>query len=474
MSTFKIKSNKNKLRTQINTLDETHKKYMNNFQKRKKLLPVKKQKIVSLKNDLEKLESKNPSLYTTEDIKKRSQLKMDIDKLNEEVNDIENDVSEMEYYFRTEDIIMDYYDIIDHGDHTLYDQNPELQDAKTHTSQEKELDALDILNIMNKSSKNIKKVTKRRKKRVSNDDGYNILNFFNNSTVNTQVNNTANNTETDNQEQSETETETETEQSVNNTNNDLNLSDENLNKNKAELLDKYMMLVDGEYVGDRRKNPFLLRRCPECNVDKTLIQCEGIYVCQNCGEVEMIIIDSEKPNYKESASDTKPGYPYKRINHFNEWLGQFQAKESTEIPQEIYNQILTELKKNRFVELKKLTLPYIKQILKKLALTQYYEHATHIISKLSGIPPPTINRETEEKLRIMFKQIQIPFEKYCPKSRINFLSYSYVLHKFCELLELDDFIKCFPLLKSREKLIIQDKIWEKICFDLRWEYIPSV
>ena len=84
------------------------------------------------------------------------------------------------------------------------------------------------------------------------------------------------------------------------------------------------------------------------------------------------------------------------------------------------------------------------------------------------------HRANREKLRIMFKQIQIPFEKYCPKSRINFLSYSYVLHKFCELLELDDFIKCFPLLKSREKLIIQDKIWEKICFDLRWEYIPSV
>jgi hypothetical protein len=112
--------------------------------------------------------------------------------------------------------------------------------------------------------------------------------------------------------------------------------------------------------------------------------------------------------------------------------------------------------------------------LKKIGLTQFYEHSTHIISKLSGRPPPTINRETEEKLRLMFKQIQTPFEKYCPRSRINFLSYSYVLHKFCELLELDDFLECFPYLKSREKLIIQDKIWENICKDLRWEFISSV
>ena len=32
----------------------------------------------------------------------------------------------------------------------------------------------------------------------------------------------------------------------------------------------------------------------------------------------------------------------------------------------------------------------------------------------------------------------------------------------------------FPLLKSREKLQQQDKIWLKICGTLMWEYIPSI
>lgn len=116
----------------------------------------------------------------------------------------------------------------------------------------------------------------------------------------------------------------------------------------------------------------------------------------------------------------------------------------------------------------------MKKVLKKLGLQQYYEHTTHIISKLSGTPPPTISRETEEKLRLMFRQIQMPFEKHCPPTRTNFLSYSYVLHKLCQLLELDDFIKCFPLLKSRDKLKQQDKIWELICEELNWDYIASV
>ena len=62
----------------------------------------------------------------------------------------------------------------------------------------------------------------------------------------------------------------------------------------------------------------------------------------------------------------------------------------------------------------------MKTILKKLQLQQYYEHIPYIVSKLTNNPPPTINREIEEKLKHMFTEIQIPFTKYCPSSRINF------------------------------------------------------
>jgi len=85
-----------------------------------------------------------------------------------------------------------------------------------------------------------------------------------------------------------------------------------------------------------------------------------------------------------------------------------------------------------------------------------------------------MSREVEERLRFMFKEIQSSFIKHCPKNRSNFLSYSYVLYKFCELLELDSYLQCFPLLKNRDKLYNQDKIWEKICADLRWQFIKSI
>ena len=116
----------------------------------------------------------------------------------------------------------------------------------------------------------------------------------------------------------------------------------------------------------------------------------------------------------------------------------------------------------------------MRQILKRLNLNKYYEHAQHIINKVTGVPPPKVTREVEEKLRDMFRQMQNPFLLYCPKKRKNFLNYSYTLHKCCELLELDDFLPCFPLLKNTQKLREQDMVWKKICNYLNWEFISSI
>lgn len=247
---------------------------------------------------------------------------------------------------------------------------------------------------------------------------------------------------------------------------------ETMHKNRAELYDQYLSITHPGSVKKKSVNKFI-EHCSRCRIEKTLIISDGILVCTKCGDTDFVIIDSDKPNYKEPIPDTS-AYAYKRINHFNEWLSQFQAKESTEIPNEIFGEILVEINKSRLHNLASLTPEKMRQILKKLRYNKYYEHIPHIINKLNGVPPPNMTRDVEERMRVMFRQIQDPFTQHCPKDRKNFLSYSYVLHKFCQLMELDDFLQCFPLLKSREKLQQQDRIWKLICKSLGWEYIPSI
>jgi hypothetical protein len=243
---------------------------------------------------------------------------------------------------------------------------------------------------------------------------------------------------------------------------------------RDKLLEQYLQKIHPEHVrGVTSVENDTYGECPECSAEMIFSANEAIFTCTDCGHQQFVLIDSDKPSYKDPPREVSY-YAYKRINHFNEWLAQFQAKESTEIPAEVYDAICAELKKERILDYRTLARQKVREILKKLKYNKYYEHVPHIINRLNGQHAPVMSREVEEKLRYMFKEIQPSFQKNCPKDRSNFLSYSYVLYKFCELLDLDEYLSSFPLLKNRDKLYVQDKIWEKICGDLAWQFIRSV
>ena len=115
------------------------------------------------------------------------------------------------------------------------------------------------------------------------------------------------------------------------------------NNDKGTLKEQYLSLTDNMYLCEKVKlSP--IKTCLTCDIETTLIQSEGIYVCQKCGKFEYLIIKSEVPSHKDAINE-KPKYPYKTINHLIERLNQFQAKQTTLIPSDIYNLIKFELKK---------------------------------------------------------------------------------------------------------------------------------
>jgi len=247
---------------------------------------------------------------------------------------------------------------------------------------------------------------------------------------------------------------------------------QNQNQNpNPNIINDFFNIVDDDYKIDNLINKNDI--CENCNIPFKIKNNECLLFCEKCGLIKNILLNLEKIQYKDSNRETTY-FAYKRINHFNEWLAQFQAKETTDIPQAIYSGIFQELKKLKITNYKNIDYKLIRSILKKLNFNKYYEHIPHIINIINGNKAPLLSRKHEEQLRMMFKEIQTPFMKFCPDDRKNFLSYSYVLHKFCELIELDELLIYFPLLKSREKLQQQDFIWKKICNYLKWQYIPSV
>ena len=247
------------------------------------------------------------------------------------------------------------------------------------------------------------------------------------------------------------------------------------NVEKDRLTEEYCRLVNNGLMIDTTKLIFDSSRCQACGGNTKIS--DGFVSCCDCGTVADNSVQDFQFSFRDICEQVgRNSFSYKRINRFQEILSTLQGKVNTEIPSFVMNAVQQEINKELEPDLTNLNTLKIRYYLKKLSLTNYYEHIPHILNKISGVPPIQIPHEVEEKLKEMFLLIQEPFERVksevCPK-RISFLSYHFVLYKFCQLLSLHEYQRCFTLLKSNDKLKLQDRIWRGICEILGWAYIPS-
>jgi len=247
-----------------------------------------------------------------------------------------------------------------------------------------------------------------------------------------------------------------------------NIINQNQNNN---IVQKYLSNIDTTFL-DINSYIYPTDICKYCYKGELVpLDDEGILICNICYKNVPYLIENEKPSYKEPPKEVC-FYAYKRINHFKEILSQFQGKETTQIPQEVIDNINIQIKKERST-IQNITNIKTKEILKKLGYNKYYEHIPFIKDKL-GIKPPIMTPELEEILCNLFIELQAPYSKFCPDGRVNFLNYYYTAYKLCELLGETQYLQHFPMLKDQEKRIEQDTIWKQICEELDWEFIPTI
>jgi len=215
--------------------------------------------------------------------------------------------------------------------------------------------------------------------------------------------------------------------------------------------------------------------CLVCNKGELIPQDEeGILICNNeeCGKFITFIVDSSKPTNKEPPNEVSYT-AYIRLNHFKEILSQFQAKETTQIPEEVMNAIKARIKKERIKDLSTINYTKMREILRKLGYNKYFEHIQYINSQF-GIKPPIMSEELHETLCVLFIEIQKPWSMFCPAGRTNFFNYTYTLYQLCVLLEQKQYLPYITLLKDPVKQREQDAIWKLVCNYLDWEFYPTI
>lgn len=251
-------------------------------------------------------------------------------------------------------------------------------------------------------------------------------------------------------------------------------------KTKGDCLKHFLSNVDPNFVFYKESNITDDNYCEQCQCFRVLKSNEATMVCPQCGSELCVIMESDKPSLKDPPPETRH-YEYKRFNHFCDWLAKIQGKESSEVPSEVIDTILLEIKRERIKDLSDVDEENIRRYLKKHSdknYDKYFNHVAQILFKINGIPPLSMTPERERDYRLMFLMIQEPYELYCPETRSNFSSYSYIIYKFSQLLNHPEIMNKMHLLKSKEKLYALDVIWRQICTHLGgankgWKFIKS-
>lgn len=410
------------------TLDAKHNEIIKNFKEEQKNL---KKYYLDLKSEEEKLDNiqrDNSIALNPEDLTAIFSIQNNIDELKEKIKNIELQSKETDYFIKTGNILYEYYNEMDDVAKQEDDSPPP------------------------------KKKEKKEKKKVAIGENEPKIGAFFGIPV----------------KQEEVEENNEGKRV-------LKMNDfvqMGTNIDRASKLDAYLSKIDKSY-GIRGKVHNKIDFCKKCKVmynkDYELIvnHIEGFMSCLKCGHMEYVIIESDKPNYKDPPPEATY-FAYKRTNHLNEILNQIQAKESTDIPDEVLDAVREEIRKERIKDLTELTNKKIRYYLRKLNLNKYYEHIAHIINRLNGLPPPIITKDIEDKIRIMFSAVNSAWGEIPKKPKKNFLNYNYVLYKFVELLDRDEYKVLFPLLKSRDKIVSHDVVWKEICEKLGWEFLRTI
>jgi hypothetical protein len=469
--TVKVKTKNKIVQDQRLTLDAIHLKQIKKFQTLQKSIPLKIKEISKIEDQIKKIEKdadlkKNDLFEYFELMDQQRILKLKIKNIEKEIEEIKSNREEEDYLLDVSHIMTQYYINRDNHQSDGASSNPNIQIAKKPNKKMKDVfDLFENYKPNNHNDNHNENAWQNNINNINNVNSESCDNLNNHKTFENQYTLDGQNEESNKDNQVSQE--------------DIKdnlLMDKIFRRERMSKLDIYnhvMSKVDDDFVPEDLFETSENDECPFCQTDRELYQNEGKLVCPKCFYVDFILIDSDKPSYRDTPKEMT-NFAYKRRNHFIEVLSQYQGRETTEIPEEVYVEILQELKKNRITKVSDLTNVKLRSILKKIEQNRYYEHIPFIIYQLTGLKPPTITSKVRKRLIEMFNDIQIPFAKYCPTERRNFLSYSYILYKFFELLELDEHLPYLNLLKSRDKLHQQDVIWEKICQDLKWEYIPSV
>lgn len=270
------------------TIDAKHNDMVKYFKDLQKSIPVLKNDLKNLINKYKTLDTKDKSEF--EVIMEKNDLRDKINELKERINSIVEKEEENKYFLEVGVLLHNYYETMENSKNDDVENDFEKNLLNMEYNDDEEITSDDELDIENESVPEKKPVYKS------------VLNFFNERETK--------NLEDDKVKEKEPE----------NGYTSMKISDfvkEETVIKKKNILDEYLKKIDPNYI-TKIKIDNNVCKCPHCKIEMIIYPSDGIQICEKCGVQENILIESDKPSFKDPPMEVSY-FSYKRINHYNEF-----------------------------------------------------------------------------------------------------------------------------------------------------------
>jgi len=224
--------------------------------------------------------------------------------------------------------------------------------------------------------------------------------------------------------------------------------------------------------------------CPfcKCSTDFDVFD-NQISICINCGN--QTDVSSDISSFKDANRiNISSKYTYERRVHFRDCINQFQSKQNSNIPDNVFKAVENQLQSHGLLNdletglarFTRITREHVYLFLKETGNSKYYEDTFLIHYKLTGKPRNDISH-LEQKLVEDFDVLTSLYDKkfkYDKKiERKSFINTQYVLFQLLRRHKYPCRKEDFNILKTLDRKSFHDDICKELFEELGWNFTPS-